>query len=174
MSLRIHFIRAINVGGATLPMADLRAIATALGATGVRTLIASGNLVCEPPGNPDEFDRALEREVEERFGYFREVMSRSPEEVRSALAAHPFEVVNPKYSYITFLLFEPNAHGVAKAHSFDTGEDRWEVIGREMHIRYANGAGRPQMKEPSIMRALGVPGTARNLNTVQKVLDLCG
>ncbi len=41
-----------------------------------------------------------------------------------------------------------------------------------MHIRYANGAGRPDMKVDSIGRALKVPGTARNLNTVKKLIEL--
>lgn len=169
---RIHLIRAVNVGGAKLPMADLRDLATDLGAASVRTYIASGNLVCAPPGDPDGFDRALEAAIESRFGYFREVISRTPAEVRAALDAHPFPVVEPKYSYITFLVEEPADDAVAKARTYPTGDDRWEVIGREMHIRYAGGAGRPEMKEPAISRALRVPGTARNLNTVRKLLEV--
>ncbi len=170
--VRVQLIRAVNVGGAKLPMADLRAIATELGATDVSTYIASGNLLCTPPGDAAAFDRALERAIEERFGYVREVISRTPAELRAALDAHPFEIIEPKYSYVTFLLTAPTPDAVAKARTFATGDDRWEVIGREMHIRYAGGAGRPQMKDASIGRALGVPGTARNLNTVAKLIEL--
>lgn len=170
--MRIHLLRAVNVGGATLPMAELRALATDLGATEVSTYIASGNLLCEPPGEPAEFDRALERAVEERFGFFREVVSRSREELQAALDAHPFEVVEPKFSYVSFLLREPTAAALEQARTFETGDDRWTVLGREMHVRYADGAGRPQMKDQSIIRALGVPGTARNLNTVTKLIAL--
>ncbi len=165
-------MRAVNVGGAPLPMAELRALATELGATDVSTYIASGNLLCTPPGSPEEFDRALELAVEERFGFFREVISRSREAMQEALDAHPFEVIEPKFSYVTFLLTEPSPAAVEKARTFATGEDRWEVLGSEMHVRYATGAGRPQMKDQSIGRALGVPGTARNLNTVQKLIQL--
>lgn len=174
MSRRIVLLRAVNVGGATLPMADLRAIAADLGASDVETYIASGNLLCTPPdpADPDGFDRALEAAVEERFGFFREVISRTVEEVEAALAAHPFEVLEPKFSYVTFLLAEPAPEAVEKARTYETGDDRWEVIGRELHVRYAGGAGRPQMKDAQIGRALGVPGTARNLNTVRKLLDL--
>lgn len=170
--VRVQLIRAVNVGGAKLPMADLRAIATELGATDVSTYIASGNLLCTPPGDAAAFDRALERAIEERFGYVREVISRTPAELRAALDAHPFEIIEPKYSYVTFLLTAPTPDAVAKARTFATGDDRWDVIGREMHIRYAGGAGRPQMKDASIGRALDVPGTARNLNTVAKLIEL--
>lgn len=174
MSRRIVLLRAVNVGGAKLPMADLRAIASELGATDVETYIASGNLVCTLPSGTTAaaFDRALEAAVEDRFGYFREAISRSLAEVRKALAAHPFEVVEPKYSYVTFLLGKPTKAAIEKARTYETGDDRWEVVGKELHIRYANGAGRPQMKDAQIGKALAVPGTARNLNTVQALIDL--
>jgi hypothetical protein len=87
MTTRIVLLRAVNVGPAQLPMADLRAIATDLGATDVRTYIASGNLVADVPGDPAAFDRALEQAVEQRFGFFRDVISRTPEQVRAALDA---------------------------------------------------------------------------------------
>lgn len=172
MSTRIVLLRAVNVGGAQLPMAALREIAADLGATDVSTYIASGNLIADVPGDPADFDRALERAVEERFGFFRDVISRTPDQVRAALDVHPFEVVEPKFSYVSFLAGEPTAEAIEKAESNETGDDRWQVIGSEMHIRYAHGAGRPEMKADSIGRALGVPGTARNLNTVRKLLEL--
>ncbi|MBO1752551.1 DUF1697 domain-containing protein [Actinotalea sp. BY-33] len=167
---RIHLIRAINLGrGSTLPMAELRRIAESLGARDVRTYIASGNMVCDaPPG----FDRALETQIQQHFGFFREVISRSHPEVAAALQAHPFEVVEARYSHITFLMRAPTAEAVAKARTYETGSDRWEVIGSELHIRYANGAGRPQMNDAAIGRALEVSGTTRNLNTVRRLLHL--
>lgn len=169
---RVILLRAVNVGGAQLPMADLRAIATDLGATEVSTYIASGNLLCIPPGDPEELDRAIETAVRDRFGFFREAISRTADELAAALDTHPFEVLEPKFSYVTFLQAEPTAAAVEKARAYETGDDRWEVVGRDLHIRYATGAGRPQMKADAIGRALAVPGTARNLNSVRKLLTL--
>lgn len=174
MSTRIILLRAVNVGGTQLPMAELREIATELGSADVRTYIASGNLIADVPGDGADFDRALEHAIEARFGWFRDVMSRTPEQMRKALDAHPFEVIEPKYSYVSFLAGEPTADAIAKAQTYETGDDRWQVVGTEMHIRYANGAGRPAMKADSIGRALKVPGTARNLNTVKKLIELAG
>lgn len=172
MGTRIVLLRAVNVGPAQLPMADLRAIATDLGATDVRTYIASGNLVADVPGDAAAFDRALEQAVESRFGFLRDVISRTPQQVRDALDAHPFEVVEPRYSYVSFLLAEPSAAAIKAARAFETHDDRWDVIGSEMHLRYADGAGRPQMKIDTITRNLGTPGTTRNLNTVRKLVQL--
>jgi uncharacterized protein (DUF1697 family) len=170
---RVILIRAVNVGGAKLPMAELKAIAADLGATDVTTYIASGNLVADVPGDPDGFDRALERAIEGRFGYFREAISRSRDELAAALEAHPFEVVEPKYSYVAFMLTAPTAAAVEAAAAVPTGEDRWQVIGRDLHLRYAGGAGRAQLKDALLLRALGrIPATARNLNTVRKLIEL--
>jgi uncharacterized protein (DUF1697 family) len=155
-------------------MAQLREIATGLGATDVSTFIASGNLIADVPGGAADFDRALEREVENRFGFFRDVISRTPRQVQDALAAHPFEVTEPKYSYVCFLAGTPTPEAIAKAETYAVGDDQWRVIGTELHIRYAHGAGRPDMKADSIGRALKVPGTARNLNTVAKLIELAG
>lgn len=172
---RILLVRAVNVGGtAKLPMAEWRALAQSLGARDVSTYIASGNLVCTIDGDPDAFDRALEAAVEARFGFFREVISRTRDELVSALAAHPFEVADPKFSYVSFLVETPSAGGVEAARRLETGADLWQLIGRELHLRYADGAGRSQLKEPQLMRALGTTGTSRNLNTVRRLVELAG
>ncbi|GAA3519657.1 DUF1697 domain-containing protein [Aeromicrobium panaciterrae] len=172
MAKRIILLRAVNVGPAQLPMARLREIAAELGATDVSTYIASGNLIADVPGAPDTFDRALEQAIEKEFGFFRESISRTPTQLKAALDAHPFTVDEPKYSYVSFLLDAPTAEAIAKAETYETGKDEWAIIGTEMHIKYANGAGRPEMKTDSIIRALKVAGTARNLNTVKKLIDL--
>lgn len=175
MSRRIILIRAVNVGGtARLPMAGWRSLAESLGATEVSSYIASGNLVCTPPVPDMDFDRALQEAVQDRFGFFREVISRSREEVSVALAAYPFEEIDPRFSYISFLRAAPQAGAVDAAVRLATGQDRWQVIGREMHLRYADGAGAAQMKEVVISRTLGVTGTARNLNTVRRLIELAG
>ncbi len=169
---RVILLRAVNVGGATLPMAELREIAAGLGATDVSTFIASGNLICDPPDDVTAFGRALEQAIESRFGFFRECIVRRPAELVKARDSYPFDVDDPKNGHIVFLLDKPAASAIKKAATHETGEDTWTVIGREMHIRYAHGAGRSDMKTAAIQKALGVPGTSRNLRTVDKLIDL--
>ena len=89
MTTRILLVRAVNVGGAKLPMAEFRELLTELGAENVRTYIQSGNAVVELSGDAAVFDRAVERALTDRYGYEREVISRSPEELKVALERHP-------------------------------------------------------------------------------------
>ncbi|TQL47090.1 uncharacterized protein (DUF1697 family) [Homoserinimonas aerilata] len=170
---RIILIRAVNVGGtAKLPMAELRALAEELGATQVATYIASGNLLCAVPGHPDAFDRALEEGIRQRFGFFREVMSRSRDELVAALEGYPFEVVEERFSYVNFLVGEPTPDAIARARLVPCGADQWQLAGREQFIQYADGAGRAQLNSAALAKALGVAGTARNLATVRKLIAL--
>lgn len=169
---RVHLLRAVNVGGATLPMAELRELAAELGATDVSTYIASGNLLCTPPGRPADFDRALERALEARFGFFREVISRSAAELQRALTAYPFDRAEPKYCHIYFLADTPTA---AAADALAGRElEQLTVIGDDLHIRYRDGVAGTKLTTPLIHKVLEVVGTGRNLATVAKLIELAG
>ena len=174
MATRVLLIRAVNVGGAKMPMAELRLLLEGLGATDVRTYIASGNAVCDVASDPAAFDRSVERAVEAQFGFARDVMSRDPIELAAALAAYPFEVIEPSNSYVAFLSQAPTPAASDAARDVATGDDRWQVIGRELHICYARGAGRPDLQMDALTRRLGVAATARNLRTVAALVALAG
>jgi uncharacterized protein (DUF1697 family) len=172
MSLVVVLLRAVNVGGAKLPMAELRELASELGATDVSTFIASGNLICTPPKDVKAFGVALEKRIEKAYGFYRECIIRTPAELKKARDNYPFEVDDPKNGHIVFLLDKPTKAAVEKARGIETGADRWEAVGREWHIRYDHGSGRSDMKTAAIGKALGVPGTSRNLRTVEKLIEL--
>jgi len=167
---RVILLRAVNVGGATLPMADLRTIAEELGATDVSTFIASGNLICTPPGDPAAFDRALEAAIQTRFGFFREVISRTPAQLQAALRAYPFDRAEPKWCHIYFLSATPTADA-AEALQAKSPEDM-SVIGNDLHIRYRDGVAASKLTTALIHRTLGTLGTGRNLATVEKLTAL--
>ena len=172
MSTRILLVRAVNVGGATLPMAEFRALLSDLGGGSVRTYIASGNAVLDVPGDAAHFDRSVEAAITAKYGFVREVISRTPAEVSAALAAHPFEVVDPKFSYITFLTATPAAGALDAAANVPTGDDEWQLAGRELHLRFADGMGRAVLNLDRLLRSLGVAGTARNLRTTRALVEL--
>ncbi|QKT08906.1 DUF1697 domain-containing protein [Gordonia sp. X0973] len=172
MSERIALIRAVNVGGAKLPMADLRRIAVDLGARDVSTYIASGNLLYTPPGDFTEFDAELERAITAEFGYEREVISRTPDELAEALRVHPFEVINPKFSYVYALQGAPPETAAEALAERAAKTEHLAVIGSDLHIRYDEGAANSKLTPTVIKRLLGYHGTGRNLNTVAKLIEL--
>ncbi len=167
----VFLFRAVNVGGtAKLPMAELRTLAAELGATAVQTYIASGNLIAVPPGDPAAFAVQLQEQVEARFGFRREVIVRDAAALRAARDAHPFTIVDPSHSFLVPLTSAPV--DLTAAADVPSGDDQWALVGSDLHVRYAHGAGRAELDVARLLRTLGVVGTARNLRTVDALVAL--
>ena len=60
MGRMVALLRAVNVGGRKLPMAELRALCAELGWEDVATYIQSGNVVFTADGKPAALEAALE------------------------------------------------------------------------------------------------------------------
>ncbi|MGH1564146.1 DUF1697 domain-containing protein [Mumia sp. DW29H23] len=164
-----YLLRAVNVGGNKVPMAELRTLASDLGATDVATYVNSGNLVCVPPGDPVTFGSALEAGIADRMGVTTDAIPRTAAELRAARKAFPYEVHEEKFCYVWFLAGKPTAKAVKAVEAYDFGEDQITAIGQDLHIRYADGAGRSPVTAPRLLKLCGVPGTGRNLRTVEKL-----
>jgi len=63
MGRMVALLRAVNVGGRKLPMAELRALCADLGWSDVATYIQSGNLVFTAPGRAEGIEAELETAI---------------------------------------------------------------------------------------------------------------
>ncbi|GFG70415.1 DUF1697 domain-containing protein [Mycolicibacter senuensis] len=98
------FLRGVNVGGVNLKMADVAAALTRAGFAGVRTVLASGNVLLESPNDTQAVRATAEAALQERFGYPARVLVYDVEAVRAIVAAFPFEPEVPgAHSYVTFV-----------------------------------------------------------------------
>jgi uncharacterized protein (DUF1697 family) len=87
----VALLRAVNVGGTgKLPMADLKEMCVALGFDGVRTYIASGNVVFSTGLSEAEVKKALEERLRAYAGKPVGVMVRTAREMADVLSANPF------------------------------------------------------------------------------------
>ena len=86
----VALLRAVNVGGCKLPMAELREVCAGLGWKNVATYIQSGNVVFEAAGKPDALEAALEQAVTARFGFERPVIVRSAQQWAGYASGSPF------------------------------------------------------------------------------------
>jgi uncharacterized protein (DUF1697 family) len=87
----LALLRGINVGGNNIiPMAELRACFTEMGATDIATYIQSGNVLFDGGRDgEDEWRPRIERALSERFGYEATVVVRTDSELRSIVANAP-------------------------------------------------------------------------------------
>ena len=153
-------------------MADLRALCGRIGLAEVSTYIASGNIICSAPPDLDASLRELEATIADEFGVETPAIGRTHDELVAAVEHSPYAEFEPKLMHIVYLADEPSAEGVDALHGRDFGDDVCRVVGREVYVRYATGVQGTKLTPVLMQKLLGVPGTARNWRTAQKLIEL--
>jgi uncharacterized protein (DUF1697 family) len=172
---RIALIRAINVGGRSMPMADLRAMVTGLGFSDVRTLLQSGNLVFRGAGKDEAVEATLEAASEQRFGYQADYFVRTLGEWDQVIAGNPFADEargDPAHLAVVTLKSEITEAAIDALKAVIKGREYVAGRGRAAYIVYPDGMGESKLTNAVVEKALGTRGTARNWNTVLKLAAL--
>ena len=162
----IALLRAVNVGGTgRLPMSDLKAMCEALGFERVRTYIASGNVVFHSSRPELEVKLSLEARLEVYAGKPVGVLVRNVAELALVAAENPFPQAAPNRTVAIFLEAAPPADALAQI----TGLNAEEVqLGRrEIYVHYGHGMADSKLRIPAAKA-----GTARNMNTVAKLVQI--
>ena len=79
---------------------------------------------------------------------------------------------DPAALHVTFLAAEPDPETVGRLEVPASGDDEFEVIGREVYLHCPNGYGRSKLDNAFWERRLQVPATTRNWRTVTKLVEL--
>jgi uncharacterized protein (DUF1697 family) len=164
MTKYIALLRAVNVGGITLPMADLRSMCGDAGFARVETYIASGNVVFESKASPSKVKAELETRLLAYVGKPVGVVLRTAAEMAAVLKANPFPKADPKYAYAIFLDRRPPRD--ALQHAVGQSDEEMRLGDREIFVHYRSGMGRSKLRIPAAKA-----GTARNMNTVAKLAE---
>jgi uncharacterized protein (DUF1697 family) len=175
MSAHVALLRAVNVGGRSLAMADLRAVAEGLGYGGVKTLLQSGNLVFDAKGKAAALEKSLEAALKKEVGLEADFMVRTARELEAVIAANPFPAEaksDPAHLVVMFLKDRATAKAVDAVREAVKGREVVQHNGRELYITYSDGIGTSKLTGAIIEKKLGVRGTARNWNTVMKLAAL--
>ncbi|WP_030619277.1 DUF1697 domain-containing protein [Streptomyces sclerotialus] len=177
MPRQVALLRGINVGGhKKFSMAQQRALTAELGFQDVTVLLQTGNIVFADPGTPpEETARTLEAGFAAALGVPVPVMVRTRDDLAAAVAANPFPqaVAEPKTLHLTFLS-EPPAD-TAPLDVLDPAvyePDVFRLLGRDLYLWCPDGVGRSRLATAVTAASvkLGVTATARNWNTVLKIL----
>ncbi|MFI0819830.1 DUF1697 domain-containing protein [Streptomyces sp. NPDC021098] len=177
MTSQIALLRGINVGGnKTFPVARQRALMAELGYEDVTVHLQTGNIVFADPGTPPgRTARALEDAFAADLGFSVPVMVRTRDELAAAVDANPYPaaVAEPKTLHMVFLSDVPTDTSALDAlDPAAYAPDEFRLIGREIYLHAPNGVGRSKLAAKLGSPRLGVTATARNWNTVTKLLAL--
>lgn len=166
MPTLIALLRAVNVGGTgKLPMSDLKRLCEGCGFTGVQTYIASGNVLFDSAIPAAQAKAALEAAL---LGYADKpvgVLIRSVDELAAVLGANPFQDAAPQHTMAIFLDEPPAQDALTAVRGL--ADEQLALGAREIYVAYGAGMGRSKLKIPAADK-----GTARNMNTVAKLLAL--
>ena len=170
MNTWIALLRGINVGGHhIIRMKDLAGQLEADGFPGVRTYIQSGNVVLQSEERPGARIAAL---IERHYGFRPQVLVLSAEELRQAADGNPFDKEGGKKVHLFFCETEPPQPDFALLEALKGPAEDYRLAGRVFYLYAPDGIGRSKLAE-KIGKALpGVSITARNLNTVNKLLEM--
>jgi uncharacterized protein (DUF1697 family) len=171
---QIALLRAVNLGPRNrVKMAELRKVLEDAGYEDVRTLLQSGNVVLSSSKGPDEVARDMSRLIESSLGVSTEVIVRTRDELAEVIERNPIPEADdePKRCQVSFLAGEPDPAAVERLEAADLAPERFELRGREAYAWHPDGLQRSKLAR-ALGEGLGVSATARNWNTVRKLLEL--
>jgi uncharacterized protein (DUF1697 family) len=177
MAAIISLLRAVNVAGHNMVKMDaLRELYESLGLRGAQTYVQSGNVVFRTDAKDlARLQKRIEDGIEKRFGFRTSVVLRSSAELKDVIRRNPFAKrfgIEPNRLVVSFLTGAPGPESKRNIAQIKVGPEELYLDGRELYIYYAGGMGKTKLTPALLERALKLSGTARNWNTVTKLLDM--
>ncbi len=172
------FLRGINLGKRQVRMAELRTCLEAAGFAEVRTVLASGNVVCRAEGTAEAIKERLEAAIAAQFGFAVGVILRAEAELTAMLAQHPFGRLDPQADLTRHvLLFDRPLPADLILADWPGHTEIVRIDARDIYIAgYRQANGRYTEGVDAVLKPLftqldkGALETMRNWNTIEKML----
>jgi len=177
MTQYVAFLRGINVGGnALIKMTDLAKVFSSLKFKNVRTYIASGNVLFESPdADPKSLELKIEKALQKAFGIEISVLVRTLSELEKIIGRDPFAKKRTDANwklYVVFLKEAPSAALKKPLLALSGDLETYAVEGREVYSTIHKSHPKPTFSGNFIEKHLKMPATARNWNTVSKIVKI--
>ncbi len=177
MPVFVSFLRGINVGGnKTIPMGALKALYEGLGFESVKTHLNSGNVIfTAKERSTAKLSATIEAAIERDFGFPPAVILRDAAALGRIVETNPFPAMakdDPSHLVVMLLAGKPDKDAAKRiADAYQGVEEVW-IAGEEAYVTYPNGIGKSKLTNTLLEKHLRVAGTARNWNTVTKLLAM--
>ena len=165
-------LRAINVGGHTVKMDELRRLFEAVPLRRVESVIASGNILFDTTATDiGRLETRIESALEKALGYEVGTYVRTGAELAAAGALQPFALGANDKVHVVFVREPLSPASRTQVLALGTDYDDFHVEGREIYWRTRGNSSDSKIKPAAFARAVGMPGTARNVTTVRKLAE---
>ena len=170
MQTWIALIRGINVGGRHIvPMKELRAALASHGYQNVRTYIQSGNVVYEHPGMPDS---SIEEIIETHFHFTPDVFYLTEADFKRSAANCPFETDIGKTVHFFFCKGDTGQIDSELLEELRSATEEYALVENVFYLHAPDGIGRSKLVVKIDRAFKGLSTTGRNLNTINKIIQL--
>lgn len=175
MTRYFTFLRAINVGGHTVKMDQLRQIFETLEFSNVETFIASGNVIFEAKtGDSKSLEKNIEITLKETLGYEVVTFIRTQAEFAAIAKYKPFpqsKLNSAAALNIGFLADKPDALTKKKIMAMQTKIDEFHIHERELYWLCKKKQSESKISNVVIEKTLGLKTTLRGINTINKMAE---
>jgi len=167
MPVLISMLRGVNVGPHNrIKMDALCSLYESLKLEDPCSYIQSGNVIFRTKEkNSVQLAQKIQGAIEKKFKCRPDVILRTTEELRKAIAASPFADrpnLEPGKILVSFLAAEPSREAHDSLSDLKKYPEEVHLKGRELYIYFPNGAGQSKLPWSSVQILLKVTGTARN------------
>ena len=165
-------LRAVNLAGRRLAMADFKAALAKAGLADARTLGASGNAVVSAPAADAKLEARIEAGLKAAFGASPDVFVRDGGQLAAVMSANPFAQMakdKPQHLLVMFLGAEPEPAAVEALRAKITGPEEIAAGPGCLYASFPEDIGHSKLTSALIERSLKLRGTGRNWNTVAKL-----
>jgi uncharacterized protein (DUF1697 family) len=170
-------LRAVNLAGRRLAMAEFRSALETLGHPGAQTVVATGNAVIQAKAADAALEEKLEAGLGREPGQVTDVFVRDGAQLAAIVKANPFPKMaedDPSHLVVVFLKGEPDAEAIEALKGKIRGPEEVAAGLGCLYASYPDDIGHSKLTAAVIERTLKLRGTARNWNTVLKLAALTG
>lgn len=173
MNTYIVLFRGINVGGKNiLPMKELKSTLENIGFRRVRTYIQSGNVILESDQNNT---KAIASEIADAVisahRFKPNVIVLTAAGLQNSVERNPFDTDDGKALHFYFLESLPREPRLEMLMKLKADTEEYEITDNVFYLFAPDGIGRSKLAA-NVEKYMGVPVTARNWNTVNKLLTM--
>jgi uncharacterized protein (DUF1697 family) len=152
-------------------MTDLKKMFESFGLENVQTYIQTGNVIFESnEADASSLEGQIERRLEKASGKRIQLFVRTIREVISIVKACPFDPKDGETVHVAILAKKPDRKNVDALMALRSDADDFVVKGKEAY-NLRRDREKSVFSNNFIEKILDVPGTTRNLTTIQKLAE---
>jgi uncharacterized protein (DUF1697 family) len=169
----VALLRGINVGGRTIPMAELRACFSDMGLDEAETVLQTGNVIFSSDDAPANLKRSIEAGLRERFRYPAHVHVLTMPQLRQIIETSPFDGSGPEmHSYVVFFEGGLEVELMAEVRDVENVVEVIELGDGVLYWRVPKGSTLKSGFAKYLTKARYRDAhTSRNINTLHKIVS---